>query len=324
MGGPFPVGYVVLQTKDQSRGRPILIDAWFPAAAETQEAPIQYNPGTGNAALNAEAAQGPFPTIVMSHGAMGSARNYSWIAEHLARSGYVVAGVSHYRESYAYGPDSVDPAAVLQPWLRPPDCSFALDFLISESRLGPAVDSSRIGALGHSSGGATVIALGGGVFDGLSMHKYCTSDEGRRDRGCDYARGASSPPASPAGPSRAFRDERVRAVVALDPALGPGHTEEGLAAIMVPVHIVGAVQNDFLPFDHNAGRYAQLIPGASLTRLNRGEGHFVFLNMCNTDLSVNGVPLCRDKAGVHRQSVHEYLARTIRSFLDTHLSAVQN
>ena len=283
-------------------------------------------PGSGIAALDGETAGGKFPLVVMSHAAFGAARNYSWIAEHLARCGYIVAGVSHFGESFVYGPQTIDPAYALKPWLRPQDCSFALSFLTTRSKLKDAVDSTRIGALGHSSGGATAIALGGGLFDPLGMHRYCVSEEGRRDKGCDYARsGASSPPEPmpepPADALTSHRDDRIRAIVALDPALGPGHDEAGLSSVEVPVHIVGSVQNDFLPFDHNAGRYARLMPNAALTRLNHGEGHFVFLNECESDTAANGVPICRDRENVHRESVHEHLGKVILEFFERHMRA---
>ena len=55
-------------------------------------------------------------------------------------------------------------------------------------------------------------------------------------------------------------DPRVRAVVALDPALGPGFDAGSLSEISIPVHVVGAVDNDFLPVDAHAGRYGGLHP----------------------------------------------------------------
>ena len=325
--GEYPVGYDVLQTKDESRGRPILLDVWYPAAADAQETAIDYRPGSGIAAQDAQPAEGRFPLIVMSHGAFGAARNYSWIGEHLARSGYIVAGVSHFGESFVYGPQTIDPACALTPWHRPRDCSFALSFLIDESKLKDAVDTTRIGAIGHSSGGATVLALGGALYDPAGMHKYCTSEDGRRDKGCDYARGRAAsarpepPPEPPPEAFTSYRDQRIKAIVALDPALGPGHDEAGLSAVDVPVHIVGSVQNDFLPFDHNAGRYARLMPRAALTRLNHGEGHFVFLNECENDVAANGVPICRDRENVHRESVHEHLGKMILGFFEAHVAA---
>jgi predicted dienelactone hydrolase len=41
------------------------------------------------------------------------------------------------------------------------DSTFFLDYLRGQSRFQPIADQSQIGALGHSSGGATVIELAG-------------------------------------------------------------------------------------------------------------------------------------------------------------------
>jgi len=80
------------------------------------------------------------------------------------------------------------------------------------------------------------------------------------------------------------------------------------------------VENELLPFEHNAGRYARLIPGASLTPLAHGEGHFVFVDECREDAEVEGVPVCRDRAGVQRATVHARLAEIISRFLTQHLA----
>ncbi len=273
----FACGYLPLRARDPARERPVALDVWYPAAASAVEQDHDYVLGTGRVAEDADGADGPFPLIVMSHGAFGSARSYAWIAEHLARGGYVVCGVSHFGESPVYGPETIDPLSVLEIGPRAEDCSFAIDHLLGGSTIGGNVDTSRIGALGHSSGGATVVALSGGVFDPAAMRRYCASEAARDDRGCAYGRDPSRRPTDDPAP-RSHRDTRIRAAVALDPALGPGFAASSLAEITVPFHVVGAVANDFLPFEEHAARYARSIRGCSLTRLESGEGHFVFLN----------------------------------------------
>jgi len=314
----YPAGYVVISIQDASRSRPILIDAWYPAAADAEK-PFDYKPGLGRVAENAAVVDAVLPLIVLSHGAFGAARNYSWIAEHLARAGYIVAGVSHFGESFVYGPARIDPKYALQPWHRPLDCAFVLDYLLGQSRFKAVADPARIGGLGHSSGGATVMELAGARLDLAAMQRYCRSEEGRMDKGCQYAAGVVSPTPQMAEAGRSFKDDRVKAIVALDPALGPGHTAESLSSITVPVHVVGAVENDFLPYESHAARYARIIPGAEHTRLTSGEGHFVFLDECKTDTEANGVPLCKDREGVQRGAVHGRLAETIQRFFDLHL-----
>jgi predicted dienelactone hydrolase len=313
----YKAGHHRFTWHDRDRDRPVWADVWFPSTDESPERAMIHGLGQGMAIPSAEvAARGaPFPLVVMSHGASGSAPSYSWIAEYLARNGVVVLGVSHYGESWLYGPDTIDPAAVTRLWTRPADCTFALTKLLATETFGGHVDPARIGALGHSSGGATAFALGGATFDPTALSAYCRSDAARFDRGCHYARQPDAAVPVPAEATRSYRDPRILAVVALDPAAGPGFSAASLAQVRLPVLIVGSEDNDFLPFAHHAGRYASLLPNASLIRLRDGEGHFVYLNSCTSDLAANGVPLCVDRDGVDREAVHARLAPEILTFL---------
>ena len=321
----YPCGYRVRWIRDPVRDRPVAVDLWYPAAPSVGGVPVaevafDYGLSVGSAAEGAAAATGAFPLVVLSHGAFGAARNYSWIAEHLARSGYVVAGVSHFGESYVYGVETIDPASVTDVTDRARDCSFVLDQIVDGSGLGVPVDAARVGAIGHSSGGATVAALAGGVYDRDGMLRYCAVEAPTEDRGCDYARipgGGGGREAHQPRPD--LRDRRITAVMLLDPALGPGFDAASLGGITVPCHVVGSVRNDFLPIEQHAARYARLIPGTVLTRLDDGQGHFIYLDVCSSDREANGVPLCRDRDGVDREATHERLREVVREFFDTHL-----
>jgi len=180
-GREMTIGYTTIRAEDPARQRPVLIDLWYPAALGAVESEHDYGMARGRAALDAPVADGLHGLVLLSHGAFGAARNYSWIAEHLARRGYLVAGISHFRESPAYGPETIDPASVLQPWHRPLDCAFALGHLLGHPLFGRAIDPGRIGALGHSSGGATAMELGGAAFDPAAMRSYCASEAAAAD-----------------------------------------------------------------------------------------------------------------------------------------------
>jgi predicted dienelactone hydrolase len=113
-------------------------------------------------------------------------------------------------------------------------------------------------------------------------------------------------------------DRRIKVLVAMDPAVGPGFTEPGLRGLRIPSLVIGSVQNDFLPYASHAGRAAR-IKGAQIVRLDRGEGHFVYVDECELPIEVMGVPLCSDRAGVDRKAVHADLAALIERFLQRRL-----
>lgn len=125
-------GYQSQRIVDDARKRPIHLDIWYPTAAQPEQ-PHRYGLSIGRVVPGGELAGERLPVVLLSHGAMGSATNYSWLAEHLARRGYVVLGVSHIGESPVFGADSLDPAAVGRFGDRTQDLNTALAYLLERS-----------------------------------------------------------------------------------------------------------------------------------------------------------------------------------------------
>ena len=298
---------------DAERDRPISIDLWYPTLADAVGT-YHYGLGTGRAIEAADIAPGKFPLIMLSHGALGAPRNYSWIAEALARRGYVVAGVAHFGESYVFGPETVDARAVLRSWERPVDVSAAIDFMLTRSTLAESIITQQIGFVGHSSGGATGLYLAGVQFEYQKMTDYCNSAQAAGDRGCDYAQKVTLD-LDKIVTGGNYQDERISVFTILDPALGPGFTN--FSAIDATILIVGSVENDFLPFEHHAQLVANKLPMVTTHWLKEGAGHFVYLNQCQRNVTANGVPLCIDQPSVSRENVHINLKKHIGEFIDS-------
>jgi dienelactone hydrolase len=137
--GCHPVGVVDFDLRDPSRammyarppaiGRTITVTCWYPAATtdgfeqRSYLKPEEVSPGTHRvfelqkvpdaeqqriAALltashvGAPAAAGRFPLLVFNHGAGSYREQNSFLMEHLASKGYVVASVAHPHESGSY------------------------------------------------------------------------------------------------------------------------------------------------------------------------------------------------------------------------------
>jgi predicted dienelactone hydrolase len=309
----YAAGYEAITIEDGTR--PIRLDIWYPT--NQKEAVVRYGISVGSAAVGATPAGEGRPVVLLSHGSMGAANNYSWVAEPLARRGYVVLGVSHFGESPVFRPQPADPAAVSRYRDRTHDFNVALDYLLQRSRLASHLDPQRIGAVGHSAGGATVLMLAGTKFSFERLSTYCGSGAAAIDKGCWYKRpDASATSSQSPEPS----SKKIRAVVVLDPAVGPGFDEASIANLEADLLIVGSTANDFLPYDAHAGRIARAKANAQTNPLAGGEGHFVYLDTCSLQIEVMGVPLCKDRAGVDRDAVHGKLVEVIVAFLSRTLA----
>ncbi|RYE73160.1 MAG: hypothetical protein EOO81_01370 [Oxalobacteraceae bacterium] len=312
---------VLYESRHAGRGhgrvadRPAKINVWYP-----QGECADLQPGQLCLADAAIARR----VVILSPGSMGSAAEYAWLGTFLATSGLVVIGMNHYGESWIYGRSTVNPRTTAFVWQRPQDISAVLDRLASRTLFQRQIDWTNVIAIGHSAGGQTAALLAGAIFDMQSMSLYCDSPASHDDRSCGYAKNsakASEPFVKAFGASQ--KDTRIKSIVLLDPALGPATQPASLHAVRMPVLVIGATNNDFLPWSNHGERYAAQIPGAETIQLGGQAGHFVFLSACQHDTQVMGVALCKDRAGVDRPATQAFVARKIVAFLQATLAATE-
>lgn len=304
--GNFPVGIDVLDLGTLATGRPEKINLWYPRG--------DCSGDEARRCLGEGAVTGK--VVVFSHGAMGSAEEYSWLGEALAAAGYIVVGVNHYGESRIYGDPTRDPRNSAFTWQRPQDISALLDRLDSDNPFQKPVDWNHVVAIGHSEGGQTVALLAGARYSLRELAAYCRSSAAGGDRSCEYGRDRErAPEAFIALFDGDYQDARIKKIILLDPAMGAALRQDSLAGIALPSLIVGARNDDFLPWEAQGRRYADGIPGSRRFLLQGQEGHFVFLDSCQYAVEVMGVPLCRDRPGVDREAVHRELASRLIAFL---------
>lgn len=263
--------------------------------------------------------------LVFSHGAMGASIEYSWLAEGLAAQGYIVIGMNHFGESWAYGKESVDPRTTGYVWQRAQDISAVLTYLKDNNLFNKPVDVNHVVMIGHSAGGQTAAMLAGARFELAAITTYCDSPASKADLSCQYAKQSAL---APAEFHKAFgssqQDLRVSGIILLDPALGPTLVQDSLKSVQIPALVVGAEHNDFIPWEHHGARYAAALKNSQTYLLTGQEGHFVFLSPCTHDVSVMGVSLCKDRSGVDRSAVHALLLTKISSFLQEQDQAIRS
>jgi len=273
-------------------------------------------------------AHSKYPLILLSHGTGGSAASLDWLAAALAANGYVVAGVNH------PGNNELEPLTqegfVLW-WERATDVSEVLDGILGDPTIAAHVDADRIGALGFSLGGYTVLELAGARTRLPAFIAFCHSEaadaichppEMKRLKG-----GAptpdSLPPEAKASMTRSgdsYRDARIKAVFAIAPALGEAFDSTSFATVDIPVSLLAGAADVTAPVDTNIRRINALLPAADVT-LIPGATHYTFLDTCLPS-AVERLPVvCKDNPGIDRDAVHAQTIEQVKGFFHKSLPA---
>lgn len=311
-----------------SVGQALMTVVWYPTdrSGVEQPAPIgspQVKLFVGHPLVpHAPVAAGRHPLIVMSHGTGGSAGSLDWIASALAEQGYIVVGVNH------PGNNALEPLTAegfLLWWERATDLSEALDAVLADPQFASHVDQDRIGALGFSLGGYTVLELAGARTDRQAFLQFCRSPAA--DATCHppemdipgvqkVAIDESSPDtlASLARSGNSFRDERIRAAFVMAPALGQAFRPIGLVDLTIPLAIVAGEADTIVPVASNASWFARHIPQTQYELVEGGAGHYVFINLCLPAAMAQLAQICLDARGVDRQAVHRRVIGKAQSF----------
>ncbi len=142
--GPYAVTEREFNLDDAARNRTFSCSLWVPSRAIAE----------------------PVPVILYSHSSGTNKRAATLVFTHLASHGYGVASLNH---SETFAPElvrrereSADArAARVNGWIanRVPDIRFLLDALLTGTIAGWNPDPARIGLIGHSFGGWTVLAV---------------------------------------------------------------------------------------------------------------------------------------------------------------------
>ncbi|MEM9513819.1 MAG: hypothetical protein AAGA42_03090 [Actinomycetota bacterium] len=177
--GPYAVG-VTTRTDPAlvAEEAPELIEIWYPTTADTTGATDGYNvrdflptvvadlvPPETNSRFDvaarrdaAPAADGPFPVVLFSHGAVAFRTQSSEIARHLASWGMVVASTDHPSRNLSnrlLGTAEGQRASTDD--LR--QVRTYLDNLPTDDPLSGTLDMSQLALAGHSAGGGTVAVV---------------------------------------------------------------------------------------------------------------------------------------------------------------------
>lgn len=264
----------------------------------------------------AKPAPGTYPVILMSHGWGGNFARMGWLSAGLVAKGAIVVAVNHPNSTTG----DLNNKSALNHWTRAQDLSAALDHVLKDAAFEGIIDTKRIYATGFSYGGWTALSLGGlkgqrdGLdkfcHDGIEISSHCRDILKADIKISDLDREKFE---------ASYKDSRIAAVAAIDPALTMGLTKADVAQLDVPVLLLGLGEGEsrLAATDTSAkgSNFEALFPDAKIEHLVPAT-HFTALGLCKPNGAAileeeKDDPVCTDPIGTDRKAVMNMIIASI-------------
>jgi predicted dienelactone hydrolase len=315
----FEAGWMQIQTAGATPDAPkTTVALYYPTLAAPRV--VAMGPFSVDAAIGGKPVDKVKALILLSHGISGTELGHSTLAQALARNGYLVAALRHPGDNYQdrslleKGPERYFDE-------RPRQASRVIDAILADpawkARIAADSQGPLVGALGHSAGGYTVLALAGAKPDLSRMKKHCQAEASEDPVFCSLGRSGEATPPSPVAtpsPAPSLKDERVRAIVAMAPT-GVLLTAESLAAVRSATMIYEAELDRFLVPRFHAEWVASNLPASNLHRVPNAW-HFAFMNAPSMPIPSHDGDVAANPPGFDRTAFLNQLAVEITAFFD--------
>ena len=258
---------------------------------------------------------GPAPVVVISHGLGSNRSSFVYLATHLASRGFAVVVPEHLessdrqREAMLQGKanEVAEPREFIN---RPLDITFLLDELSRKNQPGGSLagrlNLERIGAIGQSFGGYTVLALAGAPINFPRLEADCQPNS----RSWNVSLLLQCRALELSDRSLNLQDKRIQAAIAINPISSRVLGEESLQQIEVPVAIVAGSHDTVAPSFPE-----QILPFTWLTNapekyllLQQGGSHFSTLQAGEDDLELPKLAIGEDPELAQRYTLSLSLA----------------
>lgn len=304
--GSFRSQNISFTFDDRSRDRSLPVDIYLPQSA-------------GENSQNSQ--KQPFPLIVISHGIASDRYAFVYLAKHLASYGFAVVVLEHpgsnaqrFQQYFAGLAGPPEPMEFIN---RPLDVKYVLDELQrlekSDPNLQGKLNFQQVGAIGHSYGGYTVLALAGAKINFEKISRDCNPNRSLNVSVLLQCRANDL-----AMKDYQLKDDRIQAIIAINPINSTIFGEIGLGQIQVPTMLVAASQDIFAPpvaeqiqpftWLSSANKYLALIENAT---------HFTAIAEPTPENDV--IPVPAGLLGPERTAGYSYLQALSVAFLQTHL-----
>ena len=287
-------------------GERMVAALWYPTDGDPGVTTI--GPFTMPATRNAPVGEGRYGLVLLSHGTGGGRLNHRDTAIRLAESGYIVAAPEHAGDSWRDGSFSGTSAN----WhRRPRQLSAVLDRVLGDAELGPHIDPARIGAVGHSAGGYSVLALIGGRAELALLARHCTKRRAQDPEFCAYGRPGGRDDETMSDPS----DQRIAAVVAVAP-VGALFGKDAFVSVTEPTQIHRLEGDRVLREPWHAENIATRMGDNASLVTHPDAHHFAFISPFPAGLVDQVGRPARDPAGFDRRAFLARINEQIVRFFD--------
>jgi predicted dienelactone hydrolase len=311
----YEAGWMQIQTAGATPDAPMTTVALFyPTLAASRV--VAMGPFSVDAAIGGKPVDQVKALILLSHGVSGTELGHSSLAQALARNGYLVAALRHPGDNWQdrslleKGPERYFDE-------RPRQASRVIDAILAnpawKARIAADSQGPLVGALGHSAGGYTVLALAGARPDFSRLRQHCMTEASEDPILCSLGRsGVAIRPLPADTPS--LKDERVRAIVALAPT-GVLFSAESLATVRPATMIYEAELDRFLVPRFHAEWVASHLPAPNLHRVPNAW-HFAFMDTPGMPIPSHDGDVAANPPGFDRDAFLRQLAVEVTAFFD--------
>lgn len=327
--GPYGVSATTMAWTD-ARGQEMVAEVWYPipvnSDAPCDPEPYPDIPIAGQACRDEDPASAPpsgFPMIAFSHGNAGIRFQSIFLTEALAQHGYVVVAPDHPNNTLLdFDEDQLGTVAER----RPGDITSAVDELIvlstpplsATTMAGTPfaslhVQSDRFGMSGHSFGGWTTLATGGGQVHLDGLREFCAEPDNMAID-YDFCGVLDHIPADATDADFAPPDPRVVSNLAMAPAGWYSFDADAVGVAggldsVVPTLLMGGTMDDAETIEKEIQPlYDRLVSTHSThspddLAILAGAGHYAFTDIC---LIGDLQPDCDEEAGgyINLSSAH--------------------
>jgi predicted dienelactone hydrolase len=257
--GTFQVNHQVLHLQDKQRNRKFYVELYYP--------PIE----------------GQTPVVIISHSLASRPRDFAKYGKHLASYGYLVAIPQHPGSDFAqiqqmFAGYTRETFGVGEFINRPLDVSYLLDELaiLNQTEFKGKLNLDSVGIIGHSLGGYTALALGGAQIDFEHLASNCQADFPQANPSLLLQCRALQLPHQ----DYHLKDNRIKAIFALNPLNHSVFGEKGLTKITIPVFLSAGSKDVITPAIYEQiPTFSQLKSPDKYLGFIRGDIHIDFSNL---------------------------------------------